>query len=291
MERHEDSVFEIEADKRKQRFESKWEIGGFGFLSSFADLMASKDGNKFAADFVRNKIRETVHDPEVAELLCPELVIGCKRICVDTDYFATFNRSNVKLVDIKNAPITRVVPTGIQIDNDGQLNEYAFDALVFATGFDAMTGSVLKVDIRGREGALLQDKWHAGPRTYLGLGIHGFPNMFTISGPGSPSVLTNMIVSIEQHVNWICRCLEHMRSNALTGIEAELAAEDEWVDHVNSIAGDTLYPSCNSWYLGANVAGKPRVFMPYVGGLPMYTEKCEEVARDGYSGFKLTELN
>jgi len=290
MERHEDSVFEMETGHRKQRFENKWKLGGFGFLSSFADLMASRKGNKFAADFVRNKIRETVHDPEVAELLCPEQVIGCKRICVDTDYFATFNRDNVKLVDISNTPITRVVPTGIQVQKEGQLKEYAFDALVFATGFDAMTGSVLNVDIRGLKGVPLRDKWQAGPRTYLGLSIHGFPNLFTISGPGSPSVLTNMIVSIEQHVDWICSCVEHMRSKSLGSIEANLAAEDQWVEHVNDIAGETLYPSCNSWYLGANVPGKPRVFMPYVGGLPMYTEKCQQVAKDGYDGFTVKEL-
>jgi len=288
MERHEDSVFEMEADKRDQRFESKWNVGGFGFLSSFADLMASTDGNDFAADFVRNKIRETVQDADVAELLCPEQVIGCKRICVDTDYFETFNRSNVTLVDIKNTPITRIVSGGLQVQNDGHSKEYEFDALVFATGFDAMTGSVLKVDIQGLKGERLKDKWQAGPRTYLGLSMHGFPNLFTISGPGSPSVLTNMIVSIEQHVDWICDCMKHMRHESHGSIEADLSAEDDWVEHVNSIAGETLYPSCNSWYLGANVPGKARVFMPYVGGLPLYAEKCEQVAQDGYAGFTLT---
>ncbi len=291
MERHEDSVFDTEEGDRNQRFESKWAIGGFGFLSAFGDLLASTDGNKFAAEFVRNKIREIVHDPEVAELLCPQQVIGCKRICVDTDYFVTFNRDNVVLVDIKDTPISRVSEHGIQIQAADSIREYEFDTLVFATGFDAMTGSVLRVDIRGRGGLQLKDKWHAGPRTYLGLSIHGFPNLFTISGPGSPSVLTNMIVSIEQHVDWVCSCIEYMQSRALTSIEAKNDAENAWVDHVNAIAGETLYPSCNSWYLGANVPGKPRVFMPYVGGLPMYTEKCEQVSRDGYAGFSLTKLN
>jgi cyclohexanone monooxygenase len=277
------SVFDASEAELQQHFESKWQIGGFGFLSAFNDLLETREGNEFAADFVRQKIRKTVKDPVTAELLCPNQVIGCKRICVDIDYFETYNRDNVALVNVKDHPIERVTEQGLMINGE----EYAFDCLVFATGFDAMTGSLARMDIRGRDGLALTDKWAAGPRTYLGLSSAGFPNLFTISGPQSPSVLTNMICSIEQHVNWVTDCILSMNERGLTTIEADPQAEDAWVDHVNEIDGETIYPSCNSWYLGANVPGKPRVFMPYVGGLPVYAEKCNEVAQDNYAGFVL----
>jgi len=277
------SVFDASEAELQQHFESKWQIGGFGFLSAFNDLLATREGNEFAAEFVRQKIRKTVKDPVTAELLCPNQVIGCKRICVDIDYFETYNRDNVALVNVKDHPVERVTERGLMINGE----EYAFDCLVFATGFDAMTGSLARMDIRGRDGLALKDKWAAGPRTYLGLGSAGFPNLFTISGPQSPSVLTNMICSIEQHVNWVTDCILSMNERGLTTIEADPKAEDAWVDHVNEIAGETLYPSCNSWYLGANVPGKPRVFMPYVGGLPVYAEKCNVVAQNNYAGFVL----
>jgi cyclohexanone monooxygenase len=219
----------------------------------------------------------------VADLLCPQQVIGCKRLCVDIDYFETYNRDNVSLVSVKDHPIERITPKGLV--TNGQ--EYEFDCLIFATGFDAMTGSLTRIDIRGRNGLALKDKWAAGPRTYLGLGSAGFPNLFTISGPQSPSVLSNMICSIEQHVNWVTDCILNMRERGLVTIEADVNAENAWVEHVNEIADTTLYPSCNSWYLGANVPGKPRVFMPYVGGLPVYAEKCETVAKQNYEGFLL----
>ena len=282
-EANEASVFEATEEERQLQFERKWQIGGFGFLAAFGDLLLTKDGNEFAADFVRAKIRNTVKDPVTAALLCPKQVIGCKRICVDIDYFETYNRDNVTLVDVKEHPIERITDKGLVTNGV----EYEFDVLVFATGFDAMTGSLAKIDIRGRNSMPLVEKWAAGPRTYLGLGSAGFPNLFTISGPQSPSVLTNMICSIEQHVNWVTACILALRQRGLTTIEAEVAAEDAWVEHVNEIASMTLYPSCNSWYLGANVPGKPRVFMPYVGGLPVYAEKCEEVARNNYEGFVL----
>ncbi|MFT4714694.1 MAG: cyclohexanone monooxygenase [Candidatus Azotimanducaceae bacterium] len=282
-ERNDGSVFEASEAERQALFEKKWDIGGFGFLAAFGDLLMTGEANDYAAEFVRNKIRATVSDSETAELLCPDQVIGCKRICVDINYFETYNRDNVKLVNIKDAPIERITAKGLVTGG----KEYDFDCLVFATGFDAMTGTLNKMEIQGRDGQLLRDKWIAGPRNYLGLCTAGFPNLFTISGPGSPSVLTNMITSIEQHVEWIANCILDMKSRGVASIEAELAAEDAWVDHVNELAGETLYPSCNSWYLGANIPGKTRVFMPYVGGLPVYAEKCEEVRNNDYEGFKL----
>jgi len=219
----------------------------------------------------------------VAERLSPTTVIGCKRLCVDTDYYATFNRDNVELVDVSESPIEEITPRGIRTGG----REYELDAIVFATGFDAMTGTLLKIDIRGRDGLSLSEAWAEGPRTYLGLGVAGFPNLFTISGPGSPSVLTNMVVSIEQHVGWIADCLEYLGEHGFQRIEATPEAQEAWVAHVNGIADFTLFPSCNSWYLGANVPDKPRVFMPLVG-FPPYVEKCDEVAAKGYEGFTVT---
>jgi len=207
-------------------------------------------------------------------------VLGCKRICVDTGYYETFNQPHVKLVDISQGGIEAITPAGV--DAAGQ--SFEFDSIVFATGFDAMTGTLMKMDIRGRNGLTLREAWSAGPRTYLGLNVAGFPNLFTISGPGSPSVLTNMIVSIEQHVNWIGDCIDWLRSQGKYSIEATEPAVESWVNHVNAVADQTLYPTCNSWYLGANVPGKTRVFMPLIG-YPTYVEKCDQVAANGYQGF------
>ena len=223
-------------------------------------------------------------DPAVAERLSPKTVVGCKRLCVDTGYFETFNRPNVELVDVSETPIEEITARGLRVGD----REFEFDCIVFATGFDAMTGALLSIDIRGRDGRSLQEAWAEGPRTYLGLGVVGFPNLFTISGPGSPSVLTNMIVSIEQHVNWISDCIAvPPRATGTSASSRRLEAQDAWVAHVNGVADFTLFPSCNSWYLGANVPGKPRVFMPLLG-YPAYVEKCEEVAAKGYSGFVLS---
>ena len=236
-----------------------------------------------AAEFVRGKIREIVRDPEVARLLSPKQVIGCKRLCVDSGYYATFNLPNVRLVDISERGIDAVTRSAVRVNGA----RFELDALVFATGFDAMTGTLLKIDIRGRGGRTLRAAWEAGPRTYLGLSVAGFPNLFTISGPGSPSVLTNMIVSIEQHVNWIADCIAHLRGNGRATIEAQPRAQEAWVEHVNAVAGRTLYPQCNSWYLGANVPGKTRVFMPLLG-FPDYVKRCDEVVAKGYEGFTTT---
>ncbi len=276
------NVADFSLEEVRQFLEARWNYGGLGFLGAFVDTILSPEANEVVAEFVREKIRGIVDDPEVAELLCPDQVIGCKRLCVDTGYFATFNRDNVHLVDIRKAPIARITPQGVETVD----RHYDVDMIVFATGFDAMTGALLSVDIKGRDGLSLRDAWSAGPRTYLGLGVVGFPNLFTITGPGSPSVLTNMMVSIQQHVDWIGACIEHLRDNNIAAIEATAEAQDAWVDYVNTIASFTLFPTCNSWYLGANVPGKTRVFMPLLG-YPPYEEKCAEVAANNYEGFAL----
>jgi cyclohexanone monooxygenase len=279
----ESSALAATPEERAQIYERRWEYGGLPFLGAYFDLLFDRDANETAADFVRGKIHEIVKDPAVADRLSPKTVIGCKRLCVDTGYFETFNRNNVELVDVSEAPIDEITEHGLRVG----AREFEFDAIVFATGFDAMTGALLSIDIRGRDGRSLQDAWAEGPRTYLGLNVVGFPNLFTISGPGSPSVLTNMIVSIEQHVNWISECIAYLRDNGLRNIEASPEAQEEWVTYVNTVADFTLFPSCNSWYLGANIPGKPRVFMPLLG-FPGYVEKCNDVAAKRYEGFVLT---
>ncbi len=278
------SALAVSDEEREREYEARWAHGGLPFLAAYADLMFDADANKTVADFVRAKIRGIVHDPAVADLLTPNYVIGCKRLCVDTGYYETFNRANVTLVDVSDTPIERITPDGVSVDG----TVYAVDAIVFATGFDAMTGAMLRIDIRGRAGEPLKAKWQDGPRTYLGLALAGFPNLFMITGPGSPSVISNMLPSIEQHVDWIADCLEYLRAHKLRRIEAQRDAEDAWVAHVNEVAGRSLRSTCNSWYVGANVPGKPRVYMPYIGGVPVYAEKCAQIAAAGYEGFTLT---
>ncbi len=278
-----EKALESPEEARQREYEERWQNGGIAFLGAFSDIMLDPEANETAAEFVRDKIRATVWDPEVAALLSPRNVIGCKRLCVDTGYYETFNRPNVTLVDISEAPIDEITPTGL-ITNG---RAYAFDAIVFAIGFDVMTGVLTRIDIRGRGGQTLSEKWLSGPRAYLGLATAGFPNLFTITGPGSPSVLTNMLPSIEQHVEWVADCLGYMREEQRGCIEPMLEAEDEWVAHVNSIADASLRSTCSSWYVGANVPGKPRVFMPYIGGFPAYVKKCQEVVANGYEGFAL----
>ena len=278
------SVLDLSEAERNAVYEKYWEIGGLLFLYASTDLLLDKAANDTAAEFIRGKIRGIVKDKATAELLCPDTVVGCKRLCADSGYFETYNRPNVKLVDVKSAPIEELTPRGLRTRNA----EYELDCIVFATGFDAMTGSLLRMDIRGRNGLTLQQKWSEGPRTYLGLTVAGFPNMFIISGPGSPSVLTNMVPSIEQHVNWISDTIRDLGERQLSCIEPVAEAENAWVDHVNEVAGSTLFPSCNSWYLGANIPGKPRVFMPYLG-FPAYVDKCNQVRAAGYEGFALSK--
>ena len=280
-------AMETSPEERLDVYETRWKSGGTSFMGSFADLITSQEANDSAADFVRAKIRQVVNDPKVAELLCPtNHPIGTKRICVDSQYFETYNRPNVTLVNVKNAPITHLTETGL-VWGDGEMAE--FDDIVFATGFDAMTGTLTRVDIKGRGGETLKDKWEGGPQTYLGLMTAGFPNLFLITGPGSPSVLSNMIVSIEQHVDWITDCLVAMKSRGMPIIETTPDAEVAWVAHGNVVAHKTLYPQANSWYMGANIPGKPRVFMPYIGGVDVYRDKCDEVAALGYEGFRISQ--
>jgi cyclohexanone monooxygenase len=279
------SALEVAPEERTRVFQELWENGGgMPILLSFTDLLIDERANDTIAEFVRDKIRETVSDPEVAEKLIPRgYPIGAKRLAQDDAYFATFNRDNVSLVDIRSAPIERITPTGIRTA-DG---EYALDVIVFATGFDALTGALLNIDIRGAGGASLRDAWAHGPRTYLGLAIAGFPNLFIVTGPGSPSVLSNMVTSIEQHVDWIADCIAYLRDREIDRIEATQAAQDEWVAHVAEVGDMTLFPRADSWYMGANIPGKPRIFMPYVGGVGPYRQRCDEVARNGYEGFEL----
>ena len=278
---------EVHPDLRQSEYERRWGHGGVNFMHSFNDLMLDAKSNVTAADFVRDQIRATVREPEVAALLTPkDHPIGSKRICVDTDYFATYNQDNVTLVDVRKDAIERITPTGLQTRS----TRFELDSIVFATGYDAMTGSLLKIDIRGCAGKTLGQAWEAGPRTYLGLMVAGFPNLFTVTGPGSPSVLANMIFAIEQHVEWIAECLRSMRERGVDSIEAQPEAQDQWVAHVNEVADRTLFPQANSWYVGANIPGKPRVFMPYAGGVVPYRRKCDEVAASGYEGFHLRSL-
>ena len=279
------SAMEVSEEERLETYEALWSKGGFPFLfATFKDIRTDIEANNTAADFVRSKIREIVKDPETVDKLLPlDHPLGSKRALIDTNYFETYNRENVELVDIRQSSIQEITATGIRTEDE----EFEFDMIVFATGFDAMTGSFLRMDIRGRDNLSLNEKWSEGPRTYLGLQVAGFPNMFMITGPGSPSVLSNMPVAIEQHIEWIADFIEYLREQGIETAEAEREAEDAWVSHVNEVAETTLYMLANSWYLGANIPGKPRVFMPYAGGLGTYREKCEEIAGKGYEGFIL----
>jgi cyclohexanone monooxygenase len=272
-------------NERHAKYEQRWANGGLTFMSVYNNLALDTAANDTAANFVREKIADIVKDPETAKLLQPNNhPIGSKRICIDTDYFTTFNRPNVTLVDIRTNPIEAILPNAVRAG----ARDYEVDALVLATGFDAMTGSVAKIDIRGRNGLTLNQKWAEGPKTYLGLMSAGFPNLFIITGPGSPSVLSNMIVSIEQHVDWIADCVAYMRDRGLEAMEANKDAEEKWVTHVNEVAHTTLYPQANSWYMGANIPGKPQIFMPYIGGVGAYRQICNDVAAKGYEGFAMT---
>ena len=277
------SALETPPEERQAIYEAAWEIGSLRFRAAFRDLLTDKAANDTAADFIRAKIREIVKDPATAAKLSDfDHPYAAKRPPIDTDYFETFNRDNVKLVDVRAAPIEEITPQGIRTRDA----EYPLDIIVFATGFDGMTGSLLRMDIRGRDGLPLTKAWAAGPRNYLGLQVAGFPNLFTVTGPGSPSVLCNMPVAIEQHVEWITDCIAYMREHGLTRIEPKNEAVDAWVAEVNVAAEATLLPLAkHSWYLGANVPGKPRVFMPYAGGMAHYRKICADVATKDYEGF------
>ncbi|EDX80121.1 Pyridine nucleotide-disulphide oxidoreductase, putative [Brevundimonas sp. BAL3] len=278
------SALDVPEDERRAEMERRWAAGGTNFLYAFNDIMRDERSNAIVADFIREKIAATVKDPETVRKLTPrDYPVGAKRICVDTDYYDTFNRPNVYLADLRSEPIERITANAVVTAAD----TYEIDDLVLATGFDAMTGALSAIDIRGIEGERLREKWAAGPRTYLGLMTHGYPNLFIVNGPGSPSVLSNMVMSVEQNVDWIVDCIEAVGFDADARIDPVKDAEDNWVQHVNDVAAPTLYGSAASWYMGANVPGKPRVFMPYVGGWSNYVAKVRDVAAKGYEGFSL----
>ena len=269
-----------------QTLETLWAQGGaMSLLAAAPDVLVDPEANARVAEFVRGKIRATVSDPRAAELLCPTShPLGTKRLCLDTDYYETFNRDNVTLVDLRATPVETLTEHGLRTRDA----EHRLDALILATGFDAMTGALLAMDIRGRDGRSLREAWADGPHTYLGLASAGFPNLFLITGPQSPSVFTNMVMSIEQHVDWIADCLAHLRARGIRSIEASAPAQAQWEAHVAAVADATLMPQADSWYVGANVPGKPRVFMAYLGGLGPYRQRCDQVAAQGYAGFELT---
>ena len=280
------SALEVTDAQRQEAFEAAWGAGYFTFMfGTFGDLIISEEANKTAADFVRSKIDQIVRDPKVAAMLKPSgYPIGTKRLPLDTNYYETFNRPNVTLVDLTATPIAEITPRGLRTSSD----EFDLDVIVYATGFDALTGPLRALGIRGRDGRTLEDALADGPATYLGLAVPGFPNLFTITGPGSPSVLSNMPVSIEQHVEWIADCLAWIREHGIDSIEAAEPAAAAWTQHVLDMAGFTLFPKAASWYMGANVPGKPRLFLPYIGGVGNYRHKCDEVAAGGYDGFELS---
>ncbi|GAA2354036.1 NAD(P)/FAD-dependent oxidoreductase [Saccharopolyspora halophila] len=285
VERLERNALDTPCAEFRAALDRNWQRGGLGFPGIFQDTLADPVANELSAEYVRERIREIVDDPETAELLCPkDFPIGTKRLCVDTGYYESFNRDNVDLVSVRDRPIERITPAGLRQGG----RDFEFDMIVFATGYDAMTGPLNRIDIRGTDGATLREKWADGPRTYLGLATAGFPNLFTITGPGSPSVLSNMMVSIEQHVDWIADHLRYLRERGITRSEADADAEREWCEHVGEVADLTLFPAAASWYTGANVPGKPQVFMPYVGGVGNYRVLCDQVADAGYRGFVLS---
>ena len=279
------NALELDEDQQAAALEKSWAHGGPGFMSTFTDTMVDESANQVSADYVRARIRSIVQDEQVADLLSPtNSPIGSKRICVDTDYYATYNRDNVSLVGIAETPIDEITATGVRVGD----TTYDVDAIVFATGYDAITGPLNSIDIRGLDGIALREEWAHGPRTYLGIASAGFPNLFMITGPGSPSVLGNVIVAIEQHVDWVTDLIAHARAAGVGSVAAERDAQDAWVEHVNQVASYTLFPRAASWYVGANIPGKPRVFIPYLGGYGAYRELCDSVAADGYRGFALT---
>ncbi|TVV75494.1 NAD(P)/FAD-dependent oxidoreductase [Sphingomonas solaris] len=275
----------VSEEERRARFEEAWGFGTFSLQSVFSDISSNPDSNAAAAAFVHEKIRSVVKDPATAETLMPKsFPFGTKRLCLDTGYYATFNRDNVDLVDIRETPIERITADGIRTTEQ----EYPFDLIVFATGFDAVTGPLLALNITGVNGVTLREAWADGPQSYLGLMIAGFPNLFTVNGPSSPSVLANMLQTIEHHVDWIADTIDHLEKNGLTRIEADADAQVAWAHEVANMAEKTLYTKANSWYMGANVPGKPRVFLMYIGGLDRYVERVESIVADDYAGFTLS---
>lgn len=283
---HPKLTMEATPEERREAFEKRWELGGVLFFKTFADQMIDPVANEEARKFYEEKVRAVIDDPVLADLLIPnDHPIGTKRICTDSNYFQTFNRPNVKLISVRKTPIMSIDATGINTTDA----HYDLDAIVLATGFDAMTGALAKIDIVGRDGRRLSDDWSGGPRTYLGLGVDGFPNLFLVSGPGAPAVLANMVLHAEANVNWIADCIAYLDAHDYTAVEATTDAVDDWGAECARRADATLFTKADSWYLGANVPGKPRVFMLFVGGFGVYLDICAEVANAGYKGFSLVK--
>lgn len=281
---HPRMTMEVSQDERRAVFEKRWQLGGVLFSKTFPDQLSDPAANEEARRFFEEKVRALIDDPEVADLLIPDdHPIGTKRICTDSNYFQTFNRSDVELISVRKTPIESIDAAGINTTDA----HYDLDMIVLATGFDALTGALSKIDIIGRRGEVLRDDWTHGPRTYLGLGVDGFPNLFIISGPGAPAVLANMVLHAEAHVNWIADCINYVDEHGYTAIEANADAVDRWIAELATRADATLFPKANSWYVGANVPGKPRVFMLFVGGFAVYNDICAEIAATGYPGFNL----
>ena len=283
LETREESALDVSDEERERIYEEAWERGGLMFLGIFPDLLTNDEANQTAQAFFRKKLRQTVTDDDVADLLMPDFNVGCKRLIVGSNYYETYSRPNVELVSVKDSPIERITANSVVVEG----REYPVDAIVLATGFDAISGSILAIDLHGRNGLAMRDKWKDGPSCYLGLMPEGFPNLFTITGPGSPSVLSNVLKSIEQHVDFIAECIGHLRDQGDSVIEAEAEAERAWLEHVDAIASETVFKSCNSWYLGSNIPGKPRVFTAYVGW-PEYASELEDIVADDYRGFSIS---
>ena len=281
--RNDVSALAVTEEERQAEYERRWKVGGLGFLGAYTDLLLDPEANETARRFVVSKLHEIVDDPELAAKLTPDQVIGCKRLCVDSGYWATFNRPNVSLVDLRDTPIESITPIGVRTSSA----EHRLDALIYATGFDAMTGALDRIRVTGRAGLTLKEAWADGPRAYLGLMVAGFPNLFALTAPGSPSVLANMMEAIQHHVDLVGTIVAHLRAQGHAAIEAEVDAQEQWVDYVSSVGSFTLFPTCNSWYLGANVPGKTRVFMP-LPGFPTYVTQCEDILTDDYRGFAFT---
>ncbi|MDQ8043682.1 MAG: NAD(P)/FAD-dependent oxidoreductase [Patulibacter sp.] len=277
---------DVTPEEMQREYEERWAVGGHSVTVAYTDVMVSEEANETLADFLRARIPEVVKDPKTAELLTPRgYPVGARRVVLEIGYYDAFNRDDVELVDVRTTPITRITPKGVLVGDE----EHELDALILATGFDAMTGAVLKIDIRGLGGQTIQEKWAAGPVSYLGVSTAGFPNLLFIAGPGSPSVLTNVVVAIEQSTEWITQLMADAVADGVTRIDVDAESERQWVEHVNEVAAATLFMQGDSWYIGANVPGKPRVFMPYAGGVPAYIERTDAVRAEGYPGFLLTK--
>ncbi|UVE93832.1 NAD(P)/FAD-dependent oxidoreductase [Dietzia sp. B32] len=276
----------LSEEQRVSVLEAGWEFGGAPvLLRAFSDVMTDAGVNKTVGDFVRRKIAETVKDPATAKALAPtDYPFGAKRLCVDTDYYQTYNRDNVELVDLRGNPIERITADGVVCGGI----EHKVDVLVFAIGFDAISGALTEIDLIGRDGRQLREYWRGGPKATLGVQVAGFPNLFLVNGPGSPAVLGNVVTFAEQHIEWITECLDYLRAHSISTIETTEELDDGWAAHVDEVGATTLYVKAKSWYTGENVPGKPRRFLPYAGGLDVFRDKCDEIANKGYEGFVLT---